>query len=297
MNELVINGISDIKEMATIMSKSGLFGKNPEQMFALMLIAQAEGIHPAIAAQEYDVIQGRPALKSQSALARFQQAGGTIQWKTKNEAEATAIFSHPQGGSLPVTWTMERAKKMGLDQKDNWKKQPGIMLSWRTVAEGIRAVFPACLNRMYLAEEVVDFEAPRTERNVTPEAEKPLEVTAEPKPESDPWLAERQTRMDALTPIVLKFTKEAREKLELKSLLTRAVKEPVCMDIAEIRARIYGKYKNSEFIANIYDTILALGIDKEKLLGYESGMTVPVEAQEEKKGEAEDGPADDGQMF
>jgi hypothetical protein len=61
---------------------------------------------------------------------------------------------------------MERAAKMNLDGKDNWKKQPGVMLSWRCVAEGVRAVFPACLNRMYLAEEVQDFEPMRT---VTPE--------------------------------------------------------------------------------------------------------------------------------
>jgi hypothetical protein len=31
------------------------------------------------------------------------------------------------------------------------------MLSARTVAEGVRAVFPACLNGVYLAEEVADF--------------------------------------------------------------------------------------------------------------------------------------------
>ena len=32
------------------------------------------------------------------------------------------------------------------------------MLSARVVAEGVRAVFPACLNGVYLAEEVADFD-------------------------------------------------------------------------------------------------------------------------------------------
>ena len=45
--------IADIERMAVAVAKSGLFGmKTPEQAIALMLIAQAEGMHPAIAARE-----------------------------------------------------------------------------------------------------------------------------------------------------------------------------------------------------------------------------------------------------
>jgi hypothetical protein len=152
------------------MAKSNLFGKSPDQMIALMLIAQAEGIHPAMAAQEYDIIQGRPALKSQSALARFQAAGGRIIWTRRDNQACEAEFSHPQGGTVAVSWTIERAKQMGLADKDNWRKQPGIMLQWRCVAEGVRACYPACLNRLYLVEEVMDFEpapAAPAMRNVT----------------------------------------------------------------------------------------------------------------------------------
>ena len=166
-NELIPYG--DVERMASAMAKSGLFNKTPDQMIALMLIAQAEGIHPAMAAQEYDVIQGRPALKSQSALARFQAAGGRVNWIERTNAVAEAEFSHPPGGTVTVRWDMARAAQMGLAGKDNWKKQPGIMLQWRCVAEGVRACFPACLNRLYLVEEVMDFEpmpaAPM--RNVT----------------------------------------------------------------------------------------------------------------------------------
>lgn len=164
-NEIMIQ-LNELPAMAATMSKSGMFGKSPDQMLALMYIAHAEGLHPAMAAMEYDIIQGRPALKGQAALARFQQAGGSVKWLVRTDQEATAIFSHPKGGELKVSWTMEKAHRMDLDGKDNWKKQPGVMLSWRTVAEGVRAVFPACLNRMYLAEEVQDFEPMR---NVSPE--------------------------------------------------------------------------------------------------------------------------------
>ena len=73
---------NDIERMALAVSKSQLFGmKTPDQAIALMLVAQSEGLHPARAAMEYHVIQGRPALKADAMLARFQAAGGKVEWK------------------------------------------------------------------------------------------------------------------------------------------------------------------------------------------------------------------------
>ncbi len=176
MSDSALIPFQDMRSMAETMVASGMFGKNKEQMLSLMLIAQAEGIHPAIAAQEYDVIQGRPAINSKSALARFQAAGGSISWGDRTDTKASATFSHPQGGSLTVTWTMERAHKAMLDSKDHWRKYPAQMLSARVIAEGIRAVYPACLSRMYTVEEVADMEPMKAEKS------EPRDVTP-PKPE------------------------------------------------------------------------------------------------------------------
>lgn len=168
-----------LNEMASRMAASGLFNKTPEQMLSLMLIAQAEGIHPAIAAQEYDIIQGRAALNGKSALARFQAAGGQIKYLVRTDAECKVWLFHPQAGEITVAWNMEKARKMGLADKDNYKKQPGTMFQWRALAEGIRALYPACLNRMYTSAEVEDME-PAEFRNVTPP---PAEIAPPPPPE------------------------------------------------------------------------------------------------------------------
>ena len=150
--------LAEVMQMARAIAGSGLFGvKTPDQAFALMLIAQAEGRHPATVAQEYDIIQGRPAIKSQAALARFQAAGGSIRWTERTDTACEAEFTHPQGGKLSIRWTMERAQAAQLTGKDNWRKFPAQMLSARVVSEGVRAVFPACLSGLYLAEEVQDF--------------------------------------------------------------------------------------------------------------------------------------------
>ena len=116
MNALI--PFDDLARMGTALAKSGLFGmKSAEQAIALMLVAQAEGQHPATIAQDYDIIQGRAARKTHSVLARFQQAGGSVQWHELTDAKAHATFSHPQGGSVPIAWTIDQAKKIGLGRK------------------------------------------------------------------------------------------------------------------------------------------------------------------------------------
>ena len=101
--------------MAEAIVKSNFYGfKTKEQVMAVMLVAQAEGKHPATVVQEYDIIQNRPALKSQAMLARFQLAGGTVQWDSVSSTAVKGTFKHPSGGSLTVEWTIEMAKQAGL---------------------------------------------------------------------------------------------------------------------------------------------------------------------------------------
>ena len=153
---------TELTVMAQAISKSQLFGiKTQEQAMALMLVAEAEGRHPATIVQDYDIIQGRPAIKANAALARFQQSGGKIQWHERTDFKASCTFTHPMGGESTITWDIDRAKRAELTGKDNWRKFTAQMLSARVVAEGVRAVFPACLNGFYLPEEVQDFKEVR----------------------------------------------------------------------------------------------------------------------------------------
>ena len=149
--------VQEIAQMGQIFAKSGMYGiKSPEMAMTLMFQAQAEGIHPCKAMQEYHVINGKPSLSSQAMLARFQLAGGTAKWIKRTSTEATLYVSHKQGGELEVTWNIDRAKKAGLLGNPTWTKYPEAMLSARCISEAIRAVFPACLGGMYSIEEEED---------------------------------------------------------------------------------------------------------------------------------------------
>lgn len=183
-NQIVSVSVEQVERMALNIAKSGLFGmKTIEQAAALMLIAQAEGRHPASAAQDYHIIQGRPALKADAMLARFLSAGGKVEWHKYEPTIVDATFSHPQGGTIRLAWSIEDARRIGLAGKDNWKNYPRAMLRARVISEAIRTVYPGVAVGMYTPEEVQDFEPPRTVQAVgepagTPGAPSPAEEEA-----------------------------------------------------------------------------------------------------------------------
>lgn len=161
---------SDIERMGGAVAKSGLFGlKTQDQAIALMLVAQAEGLHPATAANDYDVIQGRAAKKPVAMLRDFIKYGGSVKWHFLDDMQADATFSHPQGGTVRIMWDISRAARAGLAGKDNWKKYARQMLRSRCVSEGVRTVFPGATGGMLSPEELSDEPADQqTMVDVTP---------------------------------------------------------------------------------------------------------------------------------
>ena len=156
--------VDQVERMAVAVAKSGLFGvKTPDQAMALMLISQAEGLHPALAARDYHVINGRPTLRADAMLARFQTAGGRVEWGEYTDTRVVGTFSHPSGGSVRVEWTTKMAQDAGLTRNPTWKSYPRQMLRARCISEGIRTVFPGVVVGTYTPEEAADMEPVRTQ--------------------------------------------------------------------------------------------------------------------------------------
>ena len=158
----------EMTRLAESVAKSGLFGmKTGDQALALMAISAAEGVHPALAARDYHIIQGRPTLKADAMLSRFQSAGGKMTMQEYTDTRVVAEFSHPQGGKVVIDWDIERAKRAGLTGKDVWKQYARQMLRARVISEGVRTLFPGATAGMMAPEEAMDA-APLAEVDVTP---------------------------------------------------------------------------------------------------------------------------------
>ena len=160
-----------LQRMAKAVVASQLFGiKTIEQAVALMLVAQAEGRHPALAARDYDIIQGRPAKKAEAMHRDFVAAGGMVTWHRLDDTMADASFSHPQSPNpVRITWDMDRVRKAGIANKDMYAKYPRQMLRSRCISEGVRTVYPMATSGMYVPEEAHDIAtAERKKRDPKP---------------------------------------------------------------------------------------------------------------------------------
>jgi len=190
MSDNTAMAINDIERAAGFVVKSRLFGgaiKTSEAAVALMLLAQSEGLHPMRAFMEYHIIDGRPSLRADTMLARFQNAGGRVEWHKYDESGASATFSHPAGGSVTVDWDEKTAKLAGLlpaKLGSGWHKYPRAMYRSRVISEGIRTVYPGVMLNLYTPDEVEHFApAPKavTESLTKPRLGRPMEASTTEK--------------------------------------------------------------------------------------------------------------------
>lgn len=283
-NEVMVP-LEQIGMMAKAVSDSGLFGiKSEAAAFSLMCIAQADGIPPIKAAVQYHIIDGKPALKSEAMLARFQQAGGKIRWKERTPQRCTLWLEHPNAGEIEVTWDIERAKAAGLAGRNTWKAYPAQMMSARCISEGIRALYPACVGGFYTPEEVRDFDAPPPTTH--PESTKPAQAakTAMPKPkaaktathdaeivedgyseppvQTDAFAEPPKTETNEHAPNPEKPAKAAEKQKDVKKTRTPEEMKGIFMNWAETECLTKGRQ-------NVLDAIGAMG--------YESFDQVPPE--------------------
>ena len=196
--------------MAKAIAESKLFGiQTPAQALALGLLCQAEGRHPAEAARDYHIINGKPSLKSEAMLARFQQAGGKVDWHEYTHESVSGTFSHPQGGSLKVSWTMQDATRAGLTGNPTWKKFPRQMLKARCISEAVRGIFPGVLSGLYAPEEVSDMPV-QVVAETTPEPiQVPIQIEA---PKEEP-LPEQISSVNLMDRLLAEKTKAQKEKV------------------------------------------------------------------------------------
>lgn len=162
----------DMLAMCASVAKSGIGGiKTPEAAFALTAMALAEdqdaGDSPVAflralgrAQRDYHVINGRPTLKADAMLARFQSAGGKVRWSEYSDKRVCGEFAHPAGGSIELDWTIDRAKTAGLIKPGSpWIAHPRAMLRARVISEAIRTVFPGVISGLYSPEEAAEIDA------------------------------------------------------------------------------------------------------------------------------------------
>lgn len=209
---------------------------NADEVITLALIAQDEGRSIGSVARDYHIIKGKPTLKADAMLARFQEAGGKVAWKELSDSRCCAEFSHPSSGTFSLEWTFEMAKKAGLTGNPTWQKFPRAMLRARVISEGIRTAYPAVICGTYTPEEVEDMEDEKPKARIAPKKEAVIDTETPMNPPSrmkatdapvvqDAEIVSPETKADPVTEYTEKLKKFYKETPDAFKVLSEWMAE------------------------------------------------------------------------
>lgn len=151
------------------------YQRNPANVIIAVNLGQSMGLSPAESLYRINVIQGKPAASAELIAAQVRKAGHKLRI-SKDEARqsVTATIVRCDDPDYPISETRDAAwaKSMGLASKDNYKRQPMTMLTWRAITAAAREACPEALYGVaYTPDEMHDMDP-------EPAQPKPVQVQA-----------------------------------------------------------------------------------------------------------------------
>jgi len=213
--------IEEAERFAKLMASSDFVpkdykGKAGNVLVAVQMGAEV-GLKPMAALQNIAVINGRPCIWGDAALAIVKShpdfewisemddqsiakvGGATCRIKRRNEPEVVAIF------------TIEDAEKANLLSKQGpWSQYPNRMMKMRARGFAMRDSFPDALKGLAVREEVQDLKPAKSD---LPEPVE-IEIVEEPKQEPVPEQKEKVTEKKEETEKVIYISKSQIEGLQ-----------------------------------------------------------------------------------
>lgn len=163
MNALALSGNpmdqwQVMKQKADVLIASGFLPKsitNANQAIAIMMQGAELGIGEWAALNGISVIQQKVTISPQLMLALINRTGQLENIKIEGNDQGCSVMIKRKGRTAHTeTFTMQDARDMQLAGKDNYKKQPAVMLKWRAVAACCRVTFPDAIAGMYTPDEM-----------------------------------------------------------------------------------------------------------------------------------------------
>lgn len=147
-----------IRQQAEVLVKTGFLPqsiKTPEQAMAIILTGRELGIGAMAALNTINVIQGKPTVSPQLMLALINRSGQVENIQIDSGKDGATVTIKRKGRSAyTARFGPAEAVAMGLNGKDNYKKQPATMYKWRAVADAARATFADVLLGLYTPDEM-----------------------------------------------------------------------------------------------------------------------------------------------
>lgn len=184
---LVPRNIGELWRLSEMFFQSGMMPssfRTPQAVAVAIQMGLEVGLQPMQACQNIAVINGRPTIWGDAALAlvygsgKLEEFNETMEGTPISDEWTATCVARRRGFPKPFvgTFTYKEAKMAGLvDKKESiWKKYPRRMLQMRARGFALRDGFADVLKGVYIREEVLDLEpdaagtyvAKRTDENL-----------------------------------------------------------------------------------------------------------------------------------
>lgn len=137
--------LSEKLALATTMS-ADLFQK-PANIMAVIMAGAELGIPPMASIDGIYLVQGKPVFSADLKVAIVMRSAHCEYFRRISADDTEATYATRRRGSPEqrLTWTMDQARKAGINGKENWRHHPRQMLSARCKAELAADVYPDVL--------------------------------------------------------------------------------------------------------------------------------------------------------
>lgn len=192
-----LTSVNQAYRLANNLSKSGLIptalrGK-PDDILVVLMSGRELGMPPMQSLRHLYVIEGRISMSAPMMLGRVLKSGKCDYFTcVKSDGKAASFKTRRKGSvdEVPLTFTFEDAQALNLAGRDNWKKQPAVMLRWRAVTALCRLVYPDIVEGIYSEDEAEDIRSRGSSLaglvEVPPSSEAPGAIRVEDVMPADP---------------------------------------------------------------------------------------------------------------
>jgi 5'-3' exonuclease len=152
-------GFNELRSLANVLKDSGHYNgfMNAQGIAAAIMAGRELGLGAVASLSSIHIIKGKPTMAPQGMLALIMGSGKAEYFDCVETTVHKAVFVTKRVGSKNETrleFTIQQAQQMALTGKDNWKKQPDVMLRWRCVAALARLVYPDVVLGVYSEDEM-----------------------------------------------------------------------------------------------------------------------------------------------
>lgn len=187
---------------ANSVAKAGIlpqaYRDKPADIIVAMGLGQSMGLSPMESVYRINVIQGKPTASAELIASQVRKAGHRLRIrKDEKKMSATCTIYRADDPEYPFEVTRDKAwaDRMGLSGKDNYRKQPLTMLTWRAITACAREACPEALYGVaYTPDEMDDMPPIPAEHTV---------IATKPAPAPEPRIAPDAVDLE---PIRMRFS-------------------------------------------------------------------------------------------